>query len=41
MYGPETNEWKGKRVTLYPAVVSAFGKDAEAIRVRPNPPANA
>ena len=39
MYGPEVNDWTGKRITLYATVVSAFGKEQEAIRVRPTPPA--
>lgn len=34
LFGPETNAWTGKRVTLYPARVSAFGKMVDAIRVR-------
>lgn len=39
MYGPEVNNWTGKRITLYPSMVAAFGKEAEAIRIRPTPPA--
>ncbi len=38
LYGPETNEWIGKRVTLYAARVQAFGKTVDAIRVRPQVP---
>lgn len=38
MYGPETNAWQGKRITIYAAKVSAFGKDTDAIRIRPTPP---
>ena len=39
LYGNETNEWKGKRITLYAAVVDAFGQKKEALRVRSVPPA--
>ena len=39
MYGNEIEGWYGKRITLYAAPVSAFGKEQEAIRVRPTPPA--
>ena len=39
MYGAEVNDWHGKRITLYAANVVAFGKEQEAIRVRPTPPA--
>lgn len=38
MYGTEVNEWAGKRIVIFPSLVSAFGKEAEAIRVRPTPP---
>jgi hypothetical protein len=38
MYGPELNDWTGKRVTLYAARVSSFGEEVDAIRVRPVPP---
>lgn len=33
-YGPETDAWKGKRVTLYSTQVKAFGKVQDAVRVR-------
>lgn len=39
MYGNELTEWIGKRITLYPEHVSAFGSMHEAIRVRPKKPA--
>ena len=39
MYGTETNDWKGKRITLCASIVDAFGQKKEAIRVRPVPPA--
>ncbi len=39
MYGAEVNDWKGKRVTFFATVVSAFGEDVEALRIRPSPPA--
>lgn len=38
MYGPEVNDWVGKRITLFSVAVDAFGKTVEALRVRPNPP---
>lgn len=38
MYGPEVNDWAGKRISLYSAIVDAFGKSTDAIRVRPVPP---
>lgn len=38
IYGPETDDWKGKRVTVFATMVSAFGAETEAIRVRPVPP---
>lgn len=41
LYGNEVNDWAGKRITLYSVPVSAFGKEVEAIRVRPVAPAPA
>lgn len=38
LYGPETNGWAGKRITLHAARVSAFGKMVDAVRVRPTKP---
>ncbi|MEM9194840.1 MAG: hypothetical protein AAGF12_37020 [Myxococcota bacterium] len=38
MYGSDTREWVGKRITLYPTTTK-FGKDTvECIRVRPSIP---
>jgi hypothetical protein len=34
MYGDETNNWIGKRITVYPASVPFQGKMTQAIRVR-------
>jgi hypothetical protein len=34
MFGPETDKWIGKRVTLYPDMVPFQGKDVAAVRVR-------
>lgn len=33
LYGPETDAWTGKAVTLYPTQVRAFGATHDAIRV--------
>lgn len=38
MYGPEVNDWAGKRITIYSARVAAFGEEVDAIRIRPVPP---
>jgi hypothetical protein len=38
MFGRDTGEWVGKRVTFFPAIISAFGDDNTlAIRVRGSP----
>jgi hypothetical protein len=34
LYGPETDSWTGKYVTLYADLVKAFGEDHLAIRVK-------
>lgn len=34
LYGPETDDWVGKRITIYPTRVRAFGKEQDAIRVK-------
>jgi len=34
IYGPETESWAGKYVTLYSELVRAFGEDHLAIRVK-------
>jgi hypothetical protein len=37
MFGRNPNDWIGKRVTFFPAVVDAFGEETTAIRVRGSP----
>lgn len=39
MYGNDTDEWRGKRVTLYPTTTEMAGETVECIRVRPRVPA--
>lgn len=39
MHGNEIENWKGKRVTLYPTKAQAFGKTVDCIRVRETAPA--
>jgi len=34
-YGPDTDEWVGKKVVLYTAYVDFQGRSMEAIRIRP------
>lgn len=34
-YGPDTDEWLGKKVTLYTTYVDFQGRSMEAIRIRP------
>jgi hypothetical protein len=47
MYGPETDDWAGKKIIIYATKVRAFGKLEEAVRVReevppePKPPTQA
>jgi hypothetical protein len=38
IYGVDTDDWIGKRVTLFPARVEAFGETVDAIRIRPTAP---
>lgn len=39
MYGtPYIEEWAGRRVQLYATMVSAFGAEVEALRIRPKEP---
>lgn len=38
MFGNRTEDWIGKRITLYSTMVDAFGQTVEAIRIRPKPP---
>ena len=40
MYGPETNDWPGKRVTLYTARVTFGRQTVDAIRVKEQVPPN-
>ena len=37
-YDPETDQWTGSRITLYPAKVRAFGATVDCIRVKPEIP---
>jgi len=40
LYGDESDDWTGKRITLTPTMVDAYGKQTKAVRVRPiRPPA--
>lgn len=41
LYGPEVLNWIGKRITLIPKTVNAFGKDHCAIRVKNTVPGGA
>lgn len=41
IYGPDTDHWVGKRITLFPARVEAFGETVDAIRIRPVAPQRA
>jgi hypothetical protein len=34
LYGDESDEWEGKRITIYPTKVRAFGAMQETIRVK-------
>lgn len=38
MYGNKTEDWAGKRVTLYATTTSAGGETVDCIRVRPTQP---
>lgn len=40
LYGPETERWRDKQVTLFPSTCKAFGEVVECIRVRPKRPAS-
>jgi len=40
LYGPETDHWTGKQITLYPAKVQAFGGIVDAVRIRDRAPAS-
>lgn len=39
LYGPETDAWKGKTVTVYSARVKAFGAWHDALRIKEQIPA--
>ncbi len=39
MHGPEVEGWTGKRITLFPTTVDAFGEIKDCIRIRPSAPA--
>lgn len=39
LYGPETDAWKGKAVTVYSARVKAFGAWHDALRIKEQVPA--
>jgi hypothetical protein len=39
LYGDDTDLWAGKRITIYPTKVKAFGSYQDAIRVREEVPA--
>ena len=38
LYGCDTDDWKGKSITLYPTTCSAFGKQVECIRIQKTKP---
>ena len=38
MYGPDTKDWIGKRITIYPTTTDFGGKTVDCIRVRPGIP---
>lgn len=38
MYGNDTTKWRGKKITLFPTQVQAFGDSRDCIRVRPSKP---
>jgi hypothetical protein len=38
MFGNDTDDWRGKRITLYPTMTQFGGADVECIRVRPRAP---
>jgi hypothetical protein len=38
MYGNKTEDWVGKKITLYPTTTSAGGETVDCIRVRPTIP---
>src|SRR3989337_2959233 len=38
LYGDESDDWTGKRITLVSMMVDAYGKQTKAVRVRPTRP---
>lgn len=38
MYGQEVDNWRGKKITLYPTEIDFRGELTETIRVRKDPP---
>lgn len=40
MYGPDTQGWQGRGITLFPTQVDFQGRQVAAIRVRMQPPSN-
>lgn len=38
MYGNNTDDWAGKRITIYPTTTQMGGEQMECIRVRPRVP---
>lgn len=41
LYGNETDNWVGKRITIYPTTTNFGGETVECIRVRPTVPPDA
>lgn len=41
LYGTETNDWLGRRITLYATTCQAFGETVDCIRIRERIPAAA
>jgi hypothetical protein len=39
LYGDESDNWTGKRITLFSLMVDAYGRQTKAVRVRPARPA--
>jgi hypothetical protein len=39
LYGDESDNWTGKRITLFSLMVDAYGRQTKAVRVRPVRPA--
>ena len=38
MYGPDTDDWAGKQITIYPTTTEFGGETVECIRVKPQKP---